>query len=635
MSRKKLKVKPDFVADAGAMGKEAGPPKTARRPVRGKRGSLQDMPNMPLDILLEIFNHLRPRDLLHLARTNKAFRGMLMSRTSAFLWKASRDNFEGLPDCPSYLSEPAYANLAFSPYCHNCLKPNIQTVLWEFSVRYCNACKQSLTMTDRSGDLYTKMGDTMVFSLLNHVDLWDRRCTRLFHKPQVLELVKNWDAVKSNEAAGQSFVEEQKARVKEVAEHASSCYVWGQKKAHSRQQELEEMKTERLRDVITRLRESGWGEELDIIAPRQYHALSSNAHVRQAKKLTTRIWQNIRQDMVDLMQDIKNQRLAEEYKTLLKRRLDTVFALISSHYVNPRRTRQTELRPPAVDLAHMPETRAIVTGSDDVELGQASQDALRDLLPTMIERWQAQVKAELTGLLQEHITSPPDIDPLDLAIACLHSRVYLMNPGDTPYDQALSSVAGCQKWSTRHLSVPTSIDDIREIVRTFGGDPSRSTRQEMDDRDVYLAAKIIYSAKAQIMTWDEAILCKSRICGLSWEQPSEDEIQRHKANQSTADEGADMWCCSLCAKDAGRLHAMYRIKDHLRSSHSVENPNVENGDMYLHPDADGYLPSNRMDFMEDYIHEYLHDSDDGLSDWELGIDLGFGFGWLGYDSDDF
>ena len=62
---------------------------------------------------------MHPRDLLSLARTTKNFRAFLMSRkTSVLSWKASRANVEGLPDCPEFLSEPAYANLAFSAVCH-------------------------------------------------------------------------------------------------------------------------------------------------------------------------------------------------------------------------------------------------------------------------------------------------------------------------------------------------------------------------------------------------------------------------------------------------------------------------------------------------------------------------------------
>ena len=75
---------------------------------------------MPLDILYEvsidkktfekvvldcpicqqIFGHLRPYDILRLARTTKALRGILMRRSAISVWKDARSNVEGLPDCP-------------------------------------------------------------------------------------------------------------------------------------------------------------------------------------------------------------------------------------------------------------------------------------------------------------------------------------------------------------------------------------------------------------------------------------------------------------------------------------------------------------------------------------------------------
>ncbi|KAI0725253.1 hypothetical protein C8Q72DRAFT_785851, partial [Fomitopsis betulina] len=87
---------------------------------------------------------LEPRDLLNLARTTKPFRKLLISRSSATLWRAARANVPGLPDCPPHLSEPAYADLCFSSLCHNCLKPGIQNVLWELSKRYCAPCTKKL-----------------------------------------------------------------------------------------------------------------------------------------------------------------------------------------------------------------------------------------------------------------------------------------------------------------------------------------------------------------------------------------------------------------------------------------------------------------------------------------------------------
>ncbi|EJF65431.1 hypothetical protein DICSQDRAFT_51153 [Dichomitus squalens LYAD-421 SS1] len=100
---------------------------------------------MPLDnILFEIFVSLRPGDLLNLSRATRAFRALLMSRQSAPFWREARKQFEDLPDPPSYLSEPAYANLLFSAHCHNCGKSKTQAVYWLFSVRYCDPCQKAM-----------------------------------------------------------------------------------------------------------------------------------------------------------------------------------------------------------------------------------------------------------------------------------------------------------------------------------------------------------------------------------------------------------------------------------------------------------------------------------------------------------
>lgn len=44
---------------------------------------------------------------------------MLMNRNAAApFWKAARRNVPGLPHPFPEMSEPAFANLCFSPYCH-------------------------------------------------------------------------------------------------------------------------------------------------------------------------------------------------------------------------------------------------------------------------------------------------------------------------------------------------------------------------------------------------------------------------------------------------------------------------------------------------------------------------------------
>ena len=106
--------------------------------VKGKRGALKCLLQMPDDIMwevtkllftfslswllndvtIQVFQHLGPYDLLRLARTTRGLRRFLLSPTTAPLWRTSRANVPGLPDCPQDLSEPHYAYLMFELICH-------------------------------------------------------------------------------------------------------------------------------------------------------------------------------------------------------------------------------------------------------------------------------------------------------------------------------------------------------------------------------------------------------------------------------------------------------------------------------------------------------------------------------------
>ncbi|KAK0231404.1 hypothetical protein IW262DRAFT_1262338 [Armillaria fumosa] len=94
---------------------------TTSKPCAAKRrrlkGSLQRVSDIPLDILLEIFSHLDPHDLLHLCRTSKSLRAILLDRSALSVWKRARRNLENLPGILDVLSEPHYASLLFDKFC--------------------------------------------------------------------------------------------------------------------------------------------------------------------------------------------------------------------------------------------------------------------------------------------------------------------------------------------------------------------------------------------------------------------------------------------------------------------------------------------------------------------------------------
>lgn len=62
------------------------PVQTGRGRIRGRRGHLKLMTEIPFDILHEIFGHLDPIDLLHLSWSTRALNSIVMSRSGRILW---------------------------------------------------------------------------------------------------------------------------------------------------------------------------------------------------------------------------------------------------------------------------------------------------------------------------------------------------------------------------------------------------------------------------------------------------------------------------------------------------------------------------------------------------------------------
>ena len=70
-------------------------------------------------------------DLVNLARTNKALRGVLMSRKSIWVWLIARRNAGAtkVPIPPDDMSEPAWALLLFGPaVCSVCSQESLRVV---------------------------------------------------------------------------------------------------------------------------------------------------------------------------------------------------------------------------------------------------------------------------------------------------------------------------------------------------------------------------------------------------------------------------------------------------------------------------------------------------------------------------
>ncbi|KAG6897861.1 hypothetical protein C0992_009999 [Termitomyces sp. T32_za158] len=173
--------------------------------VRGRRGALKDIVEMPLDILHEIFMYLTPVEVLSLSRMCKALRRILMTKTAEYVWKQARLNLDDFPDCPDDLNEPQFANFIFSSLCNH---------------------------------------HTDTFSAESlHVNIFDRD---LICEASAKQLIKEFKKIgKSNRGAQAAWMQEQTDERQRRITHGRLCEEWLEKQDDQRAARLVEIRNRR------------------------------------------------------------------------------------------------------------------------------------------------------------------------------------------------------------------------------------------------------------------------------------------------------------------------------------------------------------------------------------------------------
>ena len=104
-TRKRVKVTHD---DAEVRVSKAG----ARAPRRKVRGLLKALPDMPLDVLEEIFSRCDLPTLVSVARTNKSFCRLLQSPAYIHIWRAAFNRDLDIPRPPEWAEDWSLARWA-------------------------------------------------------------------------------------------------------------------------------------------------------------------------------------------------------------------------------------------------------------------------------------------------------------------------------------------------------------------------------------------------------------------------------------------------------------------------------------------------------------------------------------------
>ncbi|KAK7679941.1 hypothetical protein QCA50_016887 [Cerrena zonata] len=488
---------------------------TRRQSIRGRKGNLKDMPQMPFDILFEIFSHMKPRDLLSLSRTSKPFRQLLMSRTSVLLWKTSRKNVPGLPDCPSFLSEPAYANLCFVSHCHHCLElhSNGKKIFWEVGARYCSPCKLEFFHVSRCharGDLESfnkgreeKIPDEIIESIIG-----ENTTSLGRHKPTIEAFKERWPELIHVEQRAQAIAE-LRAQKDDRAKFAQACIAWSLQRKNARKEELKILREDRKKATCDRLKELGYGEDLEFsngFYDDNSHPLWNISNIIQPKPWTDGTWKTKEPVILQAMNTIRRERLFAMRKAAIESRVKLLEEVL--------KTSVGGKSPYTYGFLFLPEVKSLidVPPTEDVSVSVTRKDL--EKLEPVFDRYYEELKQEglatIAKLVSNALSLPLSIDPCALAVSqfvicsrCSRSisqsdvLAHCCVPGPFQYsydkhgDIYEGVITHLVYGSTRpKLDYLTYADDLEHIIMACGEDYTTVTPEEMDSLPVQLTCAV-------------------------------------------------------------------------------------------------------------------------------------------------
>ncbi|KAL1658913.1 hypothetical protein GGF50DRAFT_120383 [Schizophyllum commune] len=477
-----------------------------------KRGKLSALPDMPMDILYEIFRSLHPSDLLHLARTTKAFRSLLMNRSSAWLWKDGYAAYaEDLPSVPDDLTIPQFVSLAYDRICHFCNAPSgVTNIIWTARVRACKKClsDNDVFVTERTRDqTFSRLAGGYV-SIPYRAECLpvvtvrssNRGMERLYPVNTVKQLAYDYARDAKDKAWGwqetSAWFAERSKQYRAKVQHAELCESWKDAREKERGDELEHVRDFRQADIVRRMTALGWGDEIEKLGLAKF---GKYKHVRKSQKLTEKMWLQIKDELVDYMEEVRTKRLENE-----KRETRCVrYRLLVDVYNEYRLAQPLDAILPNVgDIAIHEEVSRIIEGTPwDQELTKADIRAVLDAIPkSFFDDWLRRCETALVQVLNT-ARRKKRATRADLKLAAtafgiknysreLHypsllvddtmTKVYVSEKDKQKGE--VHALCGHRPWSAERL-IPSYHYIAKKAVTLAGLDPLRATGEDMDKRD--------------------------------------------------------------------------------------------------------------------------------------------------------
>ncbi|KAJ4489024.1 hypothetical protein C8J55DRAFT_558079 [Lentinula edodes] len=500
--------------------------------VRGVFALLQRLwKHLPVEIFLyEIFGYLDSRDLLHLARTCKSIRQLLMTKSSDSIWRIARANIEGgLPPLPMDLNEPQFVTSHgnATQFCGGFASELAETVK-----------KRVACFTIYNWVLRGELFPCLQILPQEKIKVKDRDTTVINYEV-ALKLKDQYEALEFEEDR-RAWIKQKMQERRAVDNHARSCEAWHKDHLEQRCRQLDDTRNQRLQAILTRLELIGLRRDAETILMGESdfntpEDLGNLRSVKQAKILTDRGWAHMKSELVRLLSEHKTKRLEREHNESCQkryRRLQQEYFEFLSH---------RDLREPYPGLGDIiidPVFKAMVwdTATEEELTPESVRSTLMEHLPRIAGEWRPSKIQEILQILR-NVRPSATLSDLDLAVTifgcarcnvlmsssqvfyhpcCYNNRIiddvghHRMRTLNEHYDTEQDG-----SWSTRSLFFNRESSRFAETILIGTGlDPSTATTG-----DLTRAHPVIECSGPQedafpgrlFMTWPAALMYNQRI----------------------------------------------------------------------------------------------------------------------------
>ncbi|KAL4246065.1 hypothetical protein ABKN59_003253 [Abortiporus biennis] len=401
-----------------------------------KLKSLSQLLEMPLDILFEIFGHLHPIDLLN-----------------QFGYKHG---------------------LIFDPYCYFC-PARVMTGMWACRVRCCKRC-----FDDKFVDMMTVFQTVPCRNIkpAAMIPSDERKDYCYFLKSDVERLAVLVAPLPDGDERLSALETEMMEKARKIEEHAEGIQDFIDAQGTSRIIELETLRLHRRLAIANKLSEHGLGEEIPKISQSELREFMDLPCMKQPKELTERIWDNIKDDVLDYVTKFHTKRLVIERSE----RLNLPFMLLVLIF-------KTSMPPQVIPFLQEFMDGHFSLGSEEIVEAKAQQ--FYDGLDDFLAEWHTTTDNKLLDLLPENMKEgiPDAMHALQLSTVWFSCP--LCNEKTIPYPRTKAHRC-LMKCRELNLEPATLEDDLRNLLyRKTGEAPWSSENLIFDAKSSELMGHLV------------------------------------------------------------------------------------------------------------------------------------------------